>query len=324
VASLAAVAYNFWNKSKLKSNGMTDSVAEEFSELGYLGSQHEAPIDDADPLPVRVEPKVQALRDFGEYPKRAPRDDKVNMWSVEDRAVTTIDFVPDLCRNLEGFERKLCRNTLSFETYEPTEGGAWKLSGILTVLSNEHFLTNSHSIPQGIDCKFIVYLGRNHLVSPKVEFMVKQSQIERIPDRDIAIVRTRNLPALFNDISRNFVKASYNGVYDGFYLIKNMDGSVTKLEVLNIKKVHMTRTIQGIFFDMEVFQGKVSVPTKVGDCGAPLVAITGYGPVIVGFHAIYDEPHTIYAAKFAYEDFKHFSCEMQVQVGKIPVGDIEV
>jgi len=324
VASLAAVAYNFWNKTKLKSDRMTNSVAEEFGELGYLGSQHEAPIDDADPLPVEVGPKVQALRDFGEYPKRAPRDDKVNMWSVEDRAVTTIDFVPDLCRNLEGFERKLCRNTLSFETYEPTEGGAWKLSGILTVLSNEHFLTNSHSIPQGIDCKFIVYLGRNHLVSPKVEFMVKQSQIERIPDRDIAIVRTRNLPALFNDISRNFVKASYNGVYDGFYLIKNMDGSVTKLEVLNIKKVHMTRTIQGIFFDMEVFQGKVSVPTKVGDCGAPLVAITGYGPVIVGFHAIYDEPHTIYAAKFAYEDFKHFSCEMQVQVGKVPVGDIEV
>lgn len=331
VGSLAAVAYGFWKKSQkfeIKqsksdvSYDMSDKVAAELSEYGYLAS-HRSPPSMSD-LPTEVGPQVQALRNFGEYPKRAPRDDKVNMWSVEDRSVTTIDFVPDLCRDLVGFERKLCRNSLLFETFEPTEGGAWKLSGILTVLSNEHFLTNSHSIPLGIDCKFVVYLGRNHLVSPKIEFVVKQTQIERIPDRDIAIVRTRNLPALFNDISRNFVKASYNGVYDGFYMLKNPDGSVNKLEVLNIKKVHLTRTIQGLFFDMEVFQGKVSTPTKVGDCGAPLIALTGYGPVVVGFHAIFDEPGTIYAAKFSYEDFIHFSCEMQVQVGKIPVGDIEV
>lgn len=338
VGSVAAVAYNFWKRSRpVESTGMSDSVAEELSEFGYLGSHHEAPQSDvgyigsnatttspAGPVPVEVGPQVQALRDFGTYPKKAPRDEKVNMWSVEDRSVTTIDFVPDLCRDLVGFERKLCRNTLVFETFEPLDQGAWKYSGILTVLSNEHFLTNSHSIPKGIDCRFVVYLGRNHLVSPKIEFVVKQSQIERIPDRDIAIVRTRNFPALFNDISRNFVKASYNGVYDGFYLLKNIDGSVTKLDVLNIKKVHLTRMIQGIYFDMEVFQGKVSTPTKVGDCGMPLVALTGYGPVVVGFHAIYDEPTTVYAAKFSYEDFTHFSCEMQVQVGKIPVGDIEV
>nr|ULF99964.1 MAG: hypothetical protein [Marnaviridae sp.] len=325
VGSLAAIAYSFWQKSRKQECGITNSVATEFGEHGYLGDHCDS-VEESfnESVPLEVGPQVQALRDFGEYPKKALRDDKINMWAVEDRSVTTIDFVPDLCRDLVGFERKLCRNTLLFETFEPTEGGAWKLSGMLTVLSNEHFLTNSHSIPQGIDCKFVVYLGRNHLVSPKIEFVVKQSQIERIPDRDIAIVRTRNFPALFNDISRNFVKASYNGIYDGFYLLKNIDGSTTKLDVLSIKKVHLTRTIQGIFFDMEVFQGKVSVPTKVGDCGAPLVAITGYGPVVVGFHAIYDEPNVIYAAKFSYEDFKHFSCDMQVQVGKIPVGDIEI
>nr|ULF99965.1 MAG: hypothetical protein 1 [Marnaviridae sp.] len=338
VGSLGAVAYGFWSKARKVSEGRTtvnvsdsesgisDDVAAELSEFGYIGDHRESQYCEEprpDP-PQEVGPQIQALRDFGSYPKKAPRDDKVNMWTVEDRAVTTVDFVPELCRDLVGFERKLCKNTLVFETYEPRDVGAWKYTGILTVLSNEHFLTNSHSIPLDIDCHFIVYLGRNHLVSPKVEFTVKQSQIERISDRDIAIVRTRNLPALFNDISRNFVKASYNGVYDGFYLIKDIDGSVVKHEVYNIKKTHLTRSIQGKFFDMEVFKGKVSTPTKVGDCGAPLVALTGYGPVIVGFHAIFDLPDNVYAAKFSYEDFQHFASEMQVQVGRIPIGDIEV
>ncbi len=338
VGSLAAVAYGFWKKTQsvqvvdIKPGEVTHIVRDDTvtttrcEEVAQGISKTTSVTSKADELSSKTKNafQIQALRDFGEYPKRAPRDDKMNMWSVEDRSVTTVDFVPDLCRDLVGFERKLSRNTLLFETYEPTNGGFWKLSGMLTVLSNEHFLTNSHSIPKGIDCKFVVYLGRNHLVSPKIEFTLKQSQIERIPDRDIAIVRTRNLPALFNDISRNFVKASYNGVYDGFYLIKNTDGSITKLDVLNIRKVHLTRTIQGIYFDMEVFQGRVSTPTQVGHCGAPLVAMTGYGPVVVGFHAIFDEPNVIYAAKFSYEDFKYFATEMTVQVGRIPVGNIEV
>jgi len=295
----------------------------ERSSIGYI-NDNEIYSETKPQVPYAVGPKVQALRNFGEFPKPAPGDNKVNMWSVEDRAVTSVDFVPNLCRDLIGFEKKMCRNVLVFETFEPTVGGAWKLTGLLTVLSNEHFLTNSHSIPQDIDVKFIVYLGRNHLVCPKIEFVIKQNQIERIPNRDIAIVRTRNLPALFNDISRNFVRASYNGVYDGFYLIKRTDGSLEKREVLNIKKCHLTRVINGIYFDMEMFQGKVSKPTELGDCGSPLIALTGYGPVIVGFHAILDEPNMVYSSKFCYEDFIEFSKPMLVQVGKIPIGDIEV
>jgi hypothetical protein len=321
LSSVALVAYGFWQRFKPQPTvepEVNDDDVSSFCELSWYDKS------ETDETPEPCSQHVQALRDFGSFPKKAPEDDKVNMWSVEDRSITTVDFVPDLCRDLVGFEKKLCRNSLLFETYEPLSDGAWKYTGILTILSNEHFLTNSHSIPKGIDCKFVVYLGRNHLVSPKIEFVVKQSQILRIPDRDIAIVKTRNFPALFNDISRNFVKCSYNGVYDGFYLIKKHDGSVKKLDVLNIKKVHLTRTIEGFHFDMEAFRGVVKTPTVVGDCGAPLIALTGYGPVVVGFHAILDEPDVIYAAKFSYEDFQHFACEMKVQVGKIPIGDVVV
>jgi hypothetical protein len=279
---------------------------------------------ETEPSDVVESSQIQVLRDFGSFPKSAPNDEKVNMWAVEDRSVTTVDFVPDLCRDLVGFERKLCRNVLVFEVFDGVTIPAWKYTGNLVVLSNEHFVTNSHSLPSNGDCRFIVYLGRNHLVSPKVEFVLKQSQIERILDRDIAVVRTRNLPALFNDISRNFVRASYNGVYDGFYTIKRLDGSVKKIEVLGIKKQHLSRTISGHYFDMEVFKGTCLVSTEVGDCGAPLIALTGYGPVIVGYHVILDSPNTTYAAKFSYEDFKHFACDMKVQVGKVPIGDIEV
>lgn len=321
VSSVAAVAYAFWNRSQ---NTVDDPIEVTSIDNDTIHDDHTSDNPTDEVLPESIGPVVQALRDFGTYPKPSTGDDKVNMWAVEDRAITTVDFVPNLCRDTVGLERKLCRNTLVFETFEPTSSGAWKYSGILTILSNEHFLTNSHSIPKGIDCKFRVYLGRNHLVSPKIEFVIKQSQIERIPERDIAIVRTNNFPALFTDISRNFVKSTYNGVYDGFYLIKQMDGSMKKVDVLNIRKMHLTRTIQGIFFDMEVFQGKASSPTELGDCGAPLIANTGYGPVIVGFHMIYDEPNVVFAAKFSYDDFNVFSKQMQVQVGKIPVGDIEV
>jgi hypothetical protein len=309
LGSVGALAYGIWKKY---SPGSTIPVVETSDVVKLV----------EEPEPVSTE--VQVLRDFGSIPKPAKGDDKINMWDIKERNVTSLDFMPGRSMGVEGLDKKLVRNSLVFEVLETQTDGVYKNTGILLVLSNQHFVTNSHSIPKGQDCRFVVYFGGNLGVAPKVEFLIKQSQIERLEERDICVVRTCNLPAVFKDISLNFTRESFDGSYDGYYLIKQRDGSFKKHSVFAIRRVHVTRAIAGFYFDMEAYTGTVVEPTVLGDCGAPLVVETGFGPVVVGFHAIYDTPGRVYATKFSFEDFQAYAEPMVVQVGRLPVGDIKV
>lgn len=274
--------------------------------------------------PEEPVPQV-SVRSVGHLPKPASGDDKRNPWKQEERIVTTTDFLPNRVSNEEAFMKRLLHNTLRFVARGRDEGGAFRVEGSLLVLSNECFVTNNHSLPHDAEVELTVSFDGHGHVRPDVTTLLRQSQISRIPLRDICVVTTRSLPALFKDISVNFVRSSFAGRYDGFYLIRSQDGSIHKHDVFNIHSSHYKRSIGDMECDMEVFSGVVETPTEVGHCGSPLVLNTGYGPVIVGFHALYFESEKrVMATKFTLEDYTEFSSKMDVQVGRIPVPDDEI
>jgi hypothetical protein len=263
--------------------------------------------------------QTDKLREVGKHPEKDVVSVKTNYWSQSERTVTSIDFLPGRAMNEEAFNKKLLRNVLRFETKGCDEKGNYTNQGHLIVLSNECFLTNNHSLPLEHDLQFSFHFDKNFGVRPSVQSLIAQSQIMRIPSRDIAVVTTKSLPALFKDLSPNFVKESFNGIYDGFYLIKNEDGSFEKLKVNRIERKHYRRLINGTSFDLEIYAGVAERETDYGHCGAPLIMLTGYGPVIVGFHAMLTAGNVVMASKFSFEDLKEFSTEMKVQCGVIPV-----
>jgi len=69
-----------------------------------------------------------------------------------------------------------------------------------------------------------VYFNAKGDLSDSVCLLLKQSQIKRFPERDLAVITTKAFPARFKNISNNFVKRSFHGRYDGFYFKKMEDG----------------------------------------------------------------------------------------------------
>lgn len=266
--------------------------------------------------------EAQALRDIGGLPKRAPGDGKSNPWAQSERTVTTVDFLPKRVMHLDAFNKKVIRNTLRFKARGSDSGGTFIAEGILIVLSNDCFVTNNHSMPHDDSVQLTISFDGDGHVRPDVCTLLRQSQIMRIPLRDICIVTTKSLPAFFVDISNNFVRDSFDGKYDGFYLIRKHDGSVEQRPVYNVFKTHYTRLVGDTEFDFECFTGIVETPTESGHCGAPLILETGFGPVVVGFHSLFAiGSNRVYASKFTHEDFSALATKMEVQVGKIPVDE---
>jgi hypothetical protein len=265
-------------------------------------------------------PIKQVLREIGTMPQPAPGDSRVNVWEQKERTVTSLDFMPKRATCVEAFDKRLVRNTLAFTARGTDSGGVYKNHGVLLVLSNECFVTNDHSIPEDEVVHLNVSFGGIGNVRPEVGAEIRQSQIHRIPERDMCIVTTRAFPALFNDISQNFVRDSFDGKFDGFYLLKRLNGEIEKRPVYNVSRSHYRNTVAGRLYDMEVFSGTVVKATELGDCGSPLVLVTGYGPVIVGFHSMFVENQMkVFATKFSFEDYTALSTKMDVQVGTIPV-----
>nr|ULF99920.1 MAG: hypothetical protein [Marnaviridae sp.] len=279
--------------------------------------------DDADTIVDFLENEKQevqghALRTVGKMPEKAEGDEKTNVWIGKERTVTTIDFLPQMTKEPRDLDAKLVRNSLLFDLPGKDEGGSFKIEGRLLALSNEAFLTNNHSLPEKGDLKLTVHFGAMTSVSPTVCCLIKQNQVVRVPKRDIAIIKTKSLPALFKNISSNFVHESFDGVYDGYYFIKNKDGSYEKREVCNIRRQHYKSEIAQVAFDMESFIGTVQTPTELGDCGSPLVVLTGHGPIIVGIHSVL-HGNKIVSTRFSHEDFKEVASDHMVQCGRIPI-----
>jgi len=270
---------------------------------------------------------LQSLRRRGIVPQPMPGDEKSNVWAQKERVVTTADYLPGRCIQLDAFEKKLVKNVLCFEmtTYEMEAGERRKVryTGQLLALNAETFLTNNHSLPLGCDLHFRVFWSKAHgQACPYVEMLIKQTQVRRIPNRDIAVVKTMALPNLFTDISQNLVRSSFEGHFDGYYLVKQSDGSVIKKHVFNAHTRKFMSVMNENQFNMTVYEAIVrpGEETVKGDCGSPLVLITPLGPIVVGFHSIFlSGLNTVLSSRFIYEDFEMFAAPMKVQVGCIQV-----
>lgn len=264
--------------------------------------------------------EAQVLRSTGIFPPRAKGDEKINPWGREDRDITTLDFQSNRTMTTDALTRKLAYNVVRFVIRSKDDGGTFLMAGHVIAISNEVFITNNHSVPMDAQIQFTFSLGGSGHVRSDVCALILQEQVTRFPMRDLCIIRTKALPAVFKDIRANFVSSDFRGIFEGFYLLKRSDGSIEKKPVSAIHKTHTHKVIDSREYHMESYCGSVNVDTESGDCGAPLVAETGYGPVILGFHSMFcHNSRVTTASMFSLEDFEGLVTSKQVQVGVIRV-----
>lgn len=265
--------------------------------------------------------KSDVLRQVGVYPKK--REGEIeNPWTVPERSVTSLDFMPKRITNINDFEASLIRNLLYCELRGVDGGRSYVLPTHALVLDSETLLVNYHAI-EGANT-LTVWLGSKVAkgVNPIVTIDLHPVMMHCIPQRDLCFVSTKALPSMFKDIRSNFIKQSFDGLYDAYYLTKESSGDVKRTAVFGMSRGIVKHTQDFNDIDADCYYGTPEKPTVAGDCGSVLIMNTGYGPAIVGFHFLYDAGRNISSAiRLTTDDLVHteFYGRPVVQCGVLKV-----
>ncbi|APG79000.1 hypothetical protein [Changjiang picorna-like virus 1] len=238
-------------------------------------------------------------------------EEKKNVWVVKERNITSLDFVPGRMNSTEQFLPTAVHNTLYVEYRCPGLRGVTRA----LVINNTTLLINYHAYFPGM--VMTVFLNANKPgVVGAFEVCVTPGMVRIIPERDLAIITTNAMPALFKDISKNLPRLGNESVGESTLLIKGEDGTVVDLSVSGVRRSPFFgfRGDRG-GVHCEALFGQPEQPTVPGDCGSPLIINTPYGPIIAGIHAAYDTVGRLsIAVPIFYEDFEHAP---MVQVGVV-------
>lgn len=240
-------------------------------------------------------------------------EEKKNVWVVPERNITALDFVPGRMNNLLQFRPNVVHNTL----YVEYRSAQHKLRGTTRalVINNTTLLINYHAYFP--DMVMELYLtGKKTGVCGSFEVCVTPRMVRIIPERDLAIITTHSIPALFKDISKNFPKRGSESVGPSSLIIKKKDGTIEEKNLAGIFRCPF-RGFRGDRGNVNcnALMGYPEEATEAGDCGSPLLIETPYGPIVAGIHAAYDTlNHNTIAVPIFYEDFQH---SPMVQIGEV-------
>jgi len=260
-------------------------------------------------------------RNFGITPPSAPRDNVVNVWNKDARLVTAVDFHPQRATTLEGCMKSLSRSCVSITIISRDGEKTHMYQGRAICINSSTLMLNAHAVPKTL-FNIKINIMYNSCLGPSVEGFIDPKQVTRYDMRDLVFIKTKMLPMIFNNISRQFPRASFDGIFDGFYMIIQPDGSFEKIIVNRIHKVVVdTVTSDGTRIKMEGYAGHPQRPTENGECGSPLFMDTGFGPIVVGFHFMYKVSTGVcYSTKIVEEDFTSILAnDVQIQCTKIEV-----
>jgi len=167
-----------------------------------------------------------------------------------------------------------------------------KVLGRMLCLGGHIYLTNNHNIPKldtsthmDIICDSNTGLGQN------MKIVLSESDIHRIPEKDIAFVTIRELPPR-KKIIQFFQLGESNGIFNGAYVAMDDDG---KDDFNAVKKIKLCSERRFLFKEHNidaknsVWRGFANRETRFGECGSPLIIQSSYGYSIVGLHYLSSE-----------------------------------
>lgn len=223
-------------------------------------------------------------RDLGQAPK--PKGDEAeNVWHKNDFELTTFDVTGQMaCNQLseEQFGDLVARNVVYFETYRKgSSGEVIRKRGRALCVRGHIYVAASHTLPRGRYKLRIVHGSAGSIGLQDIETITSSGEVLEMKDKELSFFRMRGLPPK-RDITKFIAKSSANFVTNGVYILRDPSGTVSKKTVKGIKRGGALSCE-----DMEVFdtwRGVANPITETGDCGMPLVAFTGRGPMICGIH----------------------------------------
>ncbi len=236
----------------------------------------------------------------GMRPVPRDSDDNENVWYKNDFELTTADVTRTILSSkslshaaLINIISKNCvslRFDISLSTHRASKAFA---------ISGQMYLTNNHCVPECDNIKVtLVQQSLKEGVNSNVSFTLNQVDVIRMPEKDLCLVIIRCLPPRKNLIEY-FPPKSYAANTDGFYVKRELNGSMSMDSVKNIKLAPRANIV-ALNKRFDVWEG-ISNQTVNGDCGTLLVANSEYGTCIIGIHILGSEDKVV-ATKVCRDD----------------------
>lgn len=256
-------------------------------------------------------PVLQGISaDRGSDPK-PQGDSHENVWYKDTYMCTQFDFNNDTLSkgkwNLDDLTKFIAPNLVSFKIkYQLNETTMRERETKGLCMGGHVYMANNHAFP---DCDFqltIVMQPHCSGVNTNITILVSQFQIKRYIGRDIALIKLPSIPPKKNIVGL-FAKDSFRGSFDGRYISRHSNGSVTSNNVRNIQF-----TPDFIFEDdslseplkSNMWVGFPNTITEQGDCGSLLVVQTPMGPAIIGMHVLGSSKGKAYSLQLSSDEIK--------------------
>jgi len=186
---------------------------------------------------------------------------------------------------------------VQIDRYEDADGNPTYFPAQMFGVKGDIWMTTNHSLPSKNDVNFDIFREEDCMgVNSNVRNVkVPQSDIYRIPDKDLAFVRLPIPPV--KDNSGLFTTESLKGVHSGLLIgrcPRGVDkgtwghnsklGTLITMAATNIHRGTVNITNESGTYVAQDWRTHYAGVTTLGDCGAILLAKTNYGPVVLGVH----------------------------------------
>jgi len=211
-------------------------------------------------------------------------------FSRESSSSKSIDF--------SEFCKKISDNVIHMSIH--VDGTTNARTGKALCLGGHVYITTNHNIPKLNDSKCRIIAGPSKGLNSNMEVILSEADVTRLPDLDLAFIIFRELQPK-KKIIQYIQLGESNGVFNGKYVSRNKDGSITYRDVRNIRLScvqHLHFPTYDIKMKNRLWSGLVSDYTTDGVCGSPLIIQSTFGYSIVGLHflAQISAPSNVHAA----------------------------
>lgn len=243
----------------------------------------QSPVEPTVPEPVVPQLRVSS-RDIGRAPEQGTVEDE-NVWHKNDFELTSFDVTRQMecdSRSPDEVEAYVANNVVHFTTTRVnSDGQTVTRKGKALCIRGHIYVTARHTLPEGRYTLNIVHGSAGSLGLQSISMVTHSSETFELPSKELVFFRLRCLPPKKNLLPL-LARESANFVAAGRYVCRDEEGTISSHKVVGIMN-------SGHFVceSMDVdstWSGQATPHTAMGQCGMPLVAFTGRGPMICGIH----------------------------------------
>jgi len=234
-------------------------------------------------------------KDIGVQPKAMPKE-RENVWYKNEYQLSELNLSRKTLSSNSMSEDQIYSlvrsNVAHLRVWTGTNKG---VDSVIFCLKGQYYTTNNHNIPTNIENldMDLTYQSRKDGITNNIRIKINQKDIIRNYKKDLCYFKIKNLPpkkGVFEFLPLEPLEIRCKG----FLVTRYRDGSIMK-NVLNAitpldHKVNLPE------FNNALYKGIPGVPTKVGDCGSPMLVKTPLGYSLIGMHLLGDEEGIVSAS----------------------------